>query len=276
VYLLASGRILRPFYLVFIALTVLFGAFFRAGVSFSLPIVAAVLSAVCIGGAGYAMNDFFDIPIDMVNRPRRVLPSRQISPRAAYLWAVFLFLLGMFLGLVTANAWCALIAAVNSFLLFFYARNLKRVFLVGNLAVAYSAGSTFLFGGLAAGNAAHGLLIAAYAFLYTMMRELVKDMEDVQGDRDGGALTLAIKLGMRGAIAVSMLFFLLLAVLTLLAMLSGWLPPTTYIILALTVVLPLLAAHAWMWRKPERRVFSRVSTYMKLDMLLLLAVMWLC
>ncbi|MCD4828853.1 MAG: geranylgeranylglycerol-phosphate geranylgeranyltransferase [Candidatus Cloacimonetes bacterium] len=267
-------RILRPSNLVFIALTVLFGAFFRASVQWSLPVLAAVLSAVCIGGAGYAMNDFFDIPIDMVNRPKRVLPSGQISPRSAYLWAVFLFILGMFISLLTGLWVCVLLATLNSFLLFFYARNLKKTFLAGNIVVAYSAASTFLYGGLAAGNAANSLIIASYAFLYTIMRELVKDMEDIEGDSADGAFTLAVKLGLRRTVSISMLFCLLLVMLSLVSLGSGWLPPIFYVLLALFVVLPLLAFHTWMWRQPEQWVFARVSWWMKLDMLALLAIMW--
>jgi len=267
-------RILRPFNLVFIALTVLFGAFFRNEATLSLPVLAAMLSAMLIGGAGYAINDFFDIPIDMVNRPSRVLPSRQMTPRAAYLWSVLLFLLGMFASLLTGRWACVAVAVVNSFALFFYARTLKRVFLAGNLVVAYTAASTFLYGGLAAGNASAGLLIAGYAFLFTFMRELVKDMEDIEGDRRDGALTLAIKLGPGRTVGISMLFCLLLVALSLVSLHGGWLPPVFYILLALLVVLPLLGMHAWMWRRPERAVFARVSWWMKLDMLALLVIMW--
>ena len=271
---LAYLRILRPFNLVFIALTVLFGAFFRGQAALSLPVLAAVASAMLIGGAGYAINDFFDIPIDVVNRPRRVLPSRQMTPRAAYLWSVLLFILGMFASLLTANWSCVLVAAINSFLLFYYARTLKRVFLAGNLAVAYSAASTFLFGGLAAGNTANGLLIASYAFLYTLMRELVKDMEDIEGDEQAGAFTLAIRLGLRRTVGISMVFCLLLVLLSLVSLSSGWLQPGFYILLALLVVLPLVWFHWYMWRRPEQSVFARVSHWMKLDMLALLAIMW--
>jgi geranylgeranylglycerol-phosphate geranylgeranyltransferase len=158
--------------------------------------VLIFLSVFLITGAGNAVNDYYDREIDAVNRPDRPIPSERMGPTAALNYSLLLFAAGCILaGLV--NQICLAVAALNSMLLFFYARNLKATPLAGNLCVAYLTGSTFLFGG-----AAHGLpgmeanlVPAGLSFLATMSREIAKDIEDMEGDRQGGAKTLPILAG---------------------------------------------------------------------------------
>jgi geranylgeranylglycerol-phosphate geranylgeranyltransferase len=173
------------------------------------------LAVFLVTGAGNAVNDYFDRDIDAINRPKRPVPSGRITPRAALLWSLALFSAGCILaGLV--NELCMAIAAVNSALLFIYARNLKATPLAGNLCVAYLTGSTFLFGGAAFGWP--GLLANLVPFslssLATMSREIMKDVEDMEGDRIGGAKTLPILAGERLSSALALLFSLSAIVLS--------------------------------------------------------------
>jgi geranylgeranylglycerol-phosphate geranylgeranyltransferase len=86
---------------------------------------------------------------------------------------------------------------VSAALLWAYSAHLKRRPFVGNLAVALILGLALLYGGLAVGGAAGAAVGAAFAFLTTLAREIVKDVEDLDGDRLGGARTLATTLGPR-------------------------------------------------------------------------------
>ena len=105
-----------------------------------------------ITGAGNAVNDYYDREIDSVNRPSRPIPSGRILPRTAFRYSLALFAVGCIMaGLVSQI--CLAVAVFNSALLFFYARNLKATPLAGNISVAFLTGSTFLFGGAAAGPA---------------------------------------------------------------------------------------------------------------------------
>jgi len=108
------------------------------------------------------------------------------------------------------NELCLGIAAANSALLFIYARNLKATPLAGNLCVAYLTGSTFLFGGAAFGwpGLQANLIPFALSSLATMSREIMKDVEDMEGDRIGGAKTLPILAGERLSCALAILFSL--------------------------------------------------------------------
>jgi geranylgeranylglycerol-phosphate geranylgeranyltransferase len=151
-----------------------------------------------ITAAGNVINDFFDAKIDAINRPDRPIPSGAVSRGAARGFAVILFLAGILVSFFT-NPLCIGIAFFNVLLLIAYAAKLKSIPLIGNIVVAYISASIFLFGG--ALNGLDGLVriipIAAITFFAILSRELLKDAEDVEGDRAGGADTVPIRIGIK-------------------------------------------------------------------------------
>ena len=165
------------------------------------------LAVFLITGAGNSVNDFFDHEIDAINRPTRPIPSGRISSSAALRWSLALFVTGCALaGLV--NRFCLGLAVINSIFLFFYARNLKAMPLAGNLCVAYLTGSTFIFGGGAFGfkGMESNIIPFFLSFLATMSREIVKAIEDIEGDRQGNARTLPILIGEKASGILAMIF----------------------------------------------------------------------
>ncbi len=271
---MAYIKILRPFNCLFVAICVLFGIFFRNLTLQSYNVVFAILSATIIAGAGYVINDFFDLPIDSVNKPNRVLPSGKIKPHSAYLFAVFLFILGIILSLLTRNIYCVIIAVINSILLFFYAKTFKMNFLIGNLVVAYAAGSTFIFGGLSSNNFTNSLIIAIYAFLYTLMREFIKDAEDIKGDIKFNANTLAIKLGRKKTIFAAILPVALIIVFTIYIYFSELILLNTFVLMNVFVSIPLIFFIFFLSKKISKKKLSLISGWMKIDMLILLVILW--
>jgi geranylgeranylglycerol-phosphate geranylgeranyltransferase len=151
-----------------------------------------------ITAAGNVINDYYDADIDAVNRPGRPIPAGLVPRQAAFWYAMILFGAGVTASLFT-NILCIGFAVFNSLLLVAYAARLKSMPLVGNVAVAYLAGSMFFFGGAFAGVSGliHLAPIAAMTFLAMMARELLKDAEDVEGDAAGGASTLPIRIGVK-------------------------------------------------------------------------------
>jgi geranylgeranylglycerol-phosphate geranylgeranyltransferase len=151
-----------------------------------------------ITAAGNTINDFFDAEIDAINRPDRPIPSGAVRRRAARGFAVTLFLAGILLSFFTSSL-CIGITILNSLILIAYAAKLKGTPLSGNIAVAYLSASIFLFGG--ALNGWEGLIriipIAAITFFAMLSRELLKDAEDVEGDRAGGADTVPLRIGIK-------------------------------------------------------------------------------
>jgi geranylgeranylglycerol-phosphate geranylgeranyltransferase len=203
-----SLEILRPFNCVMAGLAAVIGLLLAGG--FDFEVAALIFLAVfLVTGAGNAVNDYYDRKIDAVNRPERPIPSKRMSATAAFNYSLALFAASCLLaGLV--NQHCLAIAVLNSALLFLYARSLKATPLAGNLCVAYLTGSAFLFGGAASGLAGleANLIPFFLSFLATMSREIMKDVEDMDGDRQSGAKTLPILVGKRPSAALAATFAL--------------------------------------------------------------------
>ena len=151
-----------------------------------------------ITAAGNVINDFFDAKIDAINRPDRPIPSGAVSRGAARGFAFTLFLAGILVSFFTSSL-CIGITVVNSIILVAYAAKLKSTPLIGNIAVAYLSASIFLFGGALNGweGLIHIIPVAAITFFAILSRELLKDAEDVEGDRAGGADTVPLRIGIK-------------------------------------------------------------------------------
>jgi geranylgeranylglycerol-phosphate geranylgeranyltransferase len=164
---------------------------------------AAVLATVLAVGGGNAINDYFDREIDRINAPDRPIPRGAVSPRGALAFSVALFALAVGLTLLLPLLAVG-IALFNLLALVAYTELFKGLPGVGNLVVAYLGGSTFLFGGAAVGGdlSTAGVLFALAA-LSTFAREVVKDVEDIAGDREEGLNTLPIAVGERRALVVA-------------------------------------------------------------------------
>lgn len=153
-----------------------------------------------ITGAGNAINDYFDVAIDAVNRPERPIPSGRIKRKHAFIVSMVLFVIGIILA-YSISIIPFFIAVFNSFLLYLYASSLKRKLFVGNLSVSYLTGSTFLFGGSVYGikGIEYTLVLFFLSMLTTLAREIVKAIEDIQGDRKNKASTLPVCIGERAS-----------------------------------------------------------------------------
>ncbi|MCQ1535458.1 geranylgeranylglycerol-phosphate geranylgeranyltransferase [Methanosarcina sp. KYL-1] len=153
-----------------------------------------------VSGAGNAINDYFDIKIDSINRPERPIPSGRVKAKEALYFSYFLFALGTGLAF-SINTICGAIALFNSLLLIFYAKTLKGTPLFGNLSIGYLTGSTFLFGASVLGYQGLEALFVLFllAALAITAREIVKDIEDMEGDRQEGADTLPLRIGAKKA-----------------------------------------------------------------------------
>ena len=148
------------------------------------------LAALVVISAGNAINDYCDYDIDRINRPRRPLPSGRIRRPNALILAIVLTVIGIYFGtLINKNA--TVIAILVSIALVSYAFWLKRTPFVGNLVVSGLTGLTFIAGGVAIDSVQGTLIPALFAFLFTTAREIVKDLEDTEGDLKNNAKTLA-------------------------------------------------------------------------------------
>jgi 4-hydroxybenzoate polyprenyltransferase len=155
------------------------------------------LSTVLIAAGGYVINDYYDIKIDLVNKPERVVIGNGITRRYAILYHTLLSMSGVFLGflidwrIAVINFFCA-------FLLWWYSNELKRHPFIGNLVVALMTAIAVMIVD-ALFQTANPLIIiyASFAFFMTLIREIIKDMEDLKGDHTFGCKTLPIVWGFR-------------------------------------------------------------------------------
>lgn len=266
-------KIIRPMNCLFVILTVSFGAYYKADLQFALPVLFAVFATFFIAAAGYVINDFFDYEIDIINRSDRILPTGLISLKAAKNYAFLLFATGIIFSVLTQNEYCIILAIINSILLYLYSKYFKKMFFLGNLVVAYNSASTFVFGGLSNQNVKHSIIISLLAFLYTIVREIVKDVEDMDGDSKQGAKTIAVLWGNHKS-----LIFAALPAITIITLIQvfgfnqsiSW---YSYLFLNLLVTLPLAIFFAIMFKNKKKSTLNRISGLMKLDMLILLVIM---
>lgn len=168
----------------------------------SIPIILAMIAVFFETAAGNVINDYFDYNIDLVNKPKRPIPSGRISLKNGKNYAYFLFLAGTVCGFLisylTDNWIPFIIVLIADVILYLYAYKLKTTPLIGNLAVGFMTGFGFVFGGFTINNPdiiLTSIFLGFFAFVMTTAREIVKDIEDVEGDKKDGARTLPILIG---------------------------------------------------------------------------------
>jgi 4-hydroxybenzoate polyprenyltransferase len=154
-------------------------------------------STVCIAAAGYIINDYFDIKIDIVNKPERVVIGRYMKRRMAMGAHQLLNVVGCAVGLYV-NKWVFVVNVLSATLLWFYSVQFKRQPFIGNLIVSFLTALSLLVLAVHYRRNVDLLLIyASFAFVITLVREIIKDMEDVRGDARFGCRTLPIIWGIR-------------------------------------------------------------------------------
>jgi len=178
---------------------------------FTLEVLMAAVVVFIVTGAGNSINDYFDHKIDAINKPERPIPSGRISLKTALIYSISLFVVGIILAFLI-NFLLGMIAFLSSILMIFYARDLKTKCFIGNLSISFLTGLCFVFGGIAVGQIMVSIYLGFYAFLITMAREIVKDMEDMEGDKEEGATTLPLVYGTRTSSQIAAFFMIIASV----------------------------------------------------------------
>jgi geranylgeranylglycerol-phosphate geranylgeranyltransferase len=225
--------------------------------------VLVFVAVFLVAAGGNVINDYFDVAIDKVNKPRRALPSGRITQRDALLYAITLSLFGIAVALFL-NPICLGLATLNAALLVLYSWKLKRSALVGNLLVGYLTGSVFLFGGAAVSSVFLPGILFLSAMLAITSREIVKDVEDLPGDKRAGALTLPIRYGVAPSLAVATFFMLAAVAISPLPYVISILGPA-YLGIIVVADSILLYGSLLSWSAP-----SRASAIIKYGMLIVL------
>ena len=257
----------------------------------SLDFFLLVLATVCITAAGYVINDYFDTKTDILNRPEKVIVGKTISRRHAIALHSTLSIVGVLLGFYVSYRIelpvLGVIFLMASGILWFYSTTYKRQFLVGNFIVAIMTALVpfiVVIYEIPPLNKEYGEILlrqhvnfnyiiawvggfSLFAFLLTLIREIVKDAEDFEGDKAFGRNTLPIVMGIKFTktvtyvlVAVTIAGLGLIYIIFLKDLIS-------IVYLILTVILPLLYS-TLLIRKAETPIdYHKISTILKFIML---------
>lgn len=256
-----------------------------------------VLATVFIAGAGYIINDYFDTRTDMINKPTRVVVGVEVGRRQAMILHAMLNIIGVGIGIYLSFyiklPTLSLVFMLATGLLWFYSTTYKRQFLVGNLSVSFLTGlvpmMVVLFEipllnrvygeQMLLHNANFNFIFAwvagfsFFAFLSTLIRELIKDAEDFEGDSAYGMRTVPIVLGpvwtktiVVGLIAATLaiLIFLLLKFILFSVEPADFYSLTYFVIF---LIIPFFLLSISVIRAKDKKDYHRASTLIKLIML---------
>jgi 4-hydroxybenzoate polyprenyltransferase len=178
-----------------------------------LGITLLIVATICIAAAGNIINDINDIETDFVNKPDKIIIGNAISEKTAYTLFIILNItgvgVGFYLSHLVGKAPFFILFILISALLYVYATHLKRTLLIGNLVVSLLVAMSLLIVGvfellpvMTALNRLTQIIFlkvifdyALFAFIINLLREIAKDIEDVDGDYKAGMNTLPIAIG---------------------------------------------------------------------------------
>jgi 4-hydroxybenzoate polyprenyltransferase len=246
------------------------------------------IASVCIAAAGYIINDYFDINIDEVNKPQQMVVDRIISRRWAIAWHFILSFLGILLTalavpilekwyLIVANIFCVA-------LLWFYSTTFKKKLLVGNIVISLLTAWSILiifFSKVSVTDAFQAstvtqpkffrfaILYAGFAFITSLIREAIKDLEDVKGDEKYGCRTMPIVWGVNATKVYTAVWMVVLIIIVctiqIYVLQFRWWLPVIYSVIA--IIIPLLIIFRNLFRAKTQEDYHSLSTHIKIVML---------
>ena len=257
-----------------------------------------VFSSVLIAAAGYIINDYFDLNIDRVNKPDKLVVEKIIKRRWAIMWHLILSFTGLIISLwvcfKVGDLYAMAVAVINFFCiiaLWLYSTIYKRKLLIGNILISvltawtililylinmkswymtkvmyeikhnYEMASTKLF--------KYAIVYAGFAFIISLVREVIKDMEDMEGDARYGCKTMPIVWGIPATKVFTAVWLIVLTgaliVIQFYAMHLGWWLSVAYC--AVTIILPLLWILQKLYKAQVAKDYHVLSNAVKLVML---------
>ena len=264
---LAYLQLARPLNVIIGALSIFMGAFIAGSIEPLNKVILAMISGALIAGAANSINDYFDVNIDSINKPYRPIPANKLTRREAYTYSLVLFVLGVLLS-IFINQTAFIIAIFACLLLYTYSARLKRTVIWGNLTVSFMTAFAFIYGGVAVDLLTISLIPAIFAFLFHFGREIIKDIEDMNGDQSDGARTLPLIYGVRISLLLMTFIYALLIVLTYMPYMLNIFGNIYVYIVTCGVNVVLIFTIISSWRKPEPENLGRLSLLLKIDMLI--------
>jgi 4-hydroxybenzoate polyprenyltransferase len=243
-----------------------------------------LIAVICITAAGYIINDIYDVKTDLINKPSKVIISKFISHEKGLQWYKITNVIGIILGVGLSinieKPTAAFIFLSTSLLLYFYAKKLKSLPIIGNLTVSVLTAFSVLllplfeFNFLIKSEIQQSIfklvcLLAIFAFFLNLIREIIKDIEDIDGDYSLKMNTLPILIGRYRSklFAAGLCLFPLLLLVYIITNYSNTYTLTVLYLLFFTFI-PLLYTMLKIRSIKSKKEFHKISNYLKAIMFL--------
>jgi 4-hydroxybenzoate polyprenyltransferase len=249
-----------------------------------------LIASVCIAAGGYIINDYFDLNIDMVNKPSKLIIDKHIKRRWAIVFHILLssigLLLSIYVGYKMGNFYVPFFNLVAIGALWFYSTILKRKLLIGNILISLLTAWVIMVIAvaeykyhyprtIAAGDYATprllklSFLYAGFAFIISLIREVVKDMEDMEGDAKYGCKTMPLVWGVPVAKVFTAVWVVVLigaiVILQFYVFQLGWWASVFYSIIL--IIVPLIWVLKKLYTAQTSGQFHQLSSAIKFIML---------
>jgi geranylgeranylglycerol-phosphate geranylgeranyltransferase len=264
-------KLARPMNLLLVATVVLIAWTLFTPLPNFWTVLLVIIATTTITAGGNALNDMCDIEIDRINKPNRPLPAGMINEDSARIFMIVMFIIGNVAGLIL-GFWSLFITLfIATPLLFWYAHRLRHIALVGNILVAFLSALAFIFAAQAFGSIRLGYVPFVLTFILSVIREIIKDLEDVNGDEAHDSKTLPVMIGetpTRIITGIMILFFLPIVPIPYVTGLFGkWFFLTGLV----GVVFPLVVLMIQLFQIKRVLDYHQIATIMKIVMFIGLA-----
>lgn len=261
-------ELIRPINFLITFITVVVAAFIcQPDPVITFSIILAALAASFTLASGNIVNDIYDIEIDKINRSSRPLPSGLITIKSAYIFYIILVFVSFLFSLLVGIP-VFVVVVCSQIILFIYSKFLKGIPLLGNITIAFLTGLVFIYGGLAVENYRTTIIPALFAFLINLVREIVKDMQDIKGDKTAGVVSFPIKYGFQKSKILILVVSILLVLFTVYPFIIQ-LYKIEYFIIVMVIVNPLLIYSVKiLFEDHLEKNLIKISNILKLNMII--------
>jgi geranylgeranylglycerol-phosphate geranylgeranyltransferase len=228
-------------------------------------LAASIAGSLVCAGAN-AINDYYDVETDRINKPMRPIPSGTLTRFEALVFSIVLFIMGL-AGSLLINVAAFCIASGAIVLLFFYSSTFKGTVLIGNLVVGLVTGFAFVFGATSVGNIGRSVVPALFAFLLVVGREIVKDIDDMDGDSRNHIVTFPTRFGVDRAIMLVTFLFGILIIATVSVYFLKVYNERYLIAVVMGSDSLLLYTIFQMWKHKSRAAWGKMSATLKWNMI---------
>lgn len=233
----------------------------------TIDFILYVFSLLILTAAGYIINDYFDIRIDLINKPDKTIVGFQMSRRIALILHTFLNFISISIGFYL-NYKIGIIFLFVSIMLWWYSALLKKKELWGNLMIAFLAGLVLLLPGIYYNNIPANLLVYTFfAFAITLLREIIKDAEDMEGDKQFNCKTFPVVKGINKTITLLKYLTLLILFFVLIAIFANKTNIFLFFYSLFLVAMPLYILYKMILDASSKKDFNRISLLCKLVIL---------